>query len=147
MTKRDYDSLLREIRGIYPDFKDNKDLLNYKYNEVRKNFLHHKGEDTPTYQDLVEGLCYENDQPVILQCEYCKEKELVSNTNEWIAKHRKCQKIDFIDRQSKQIRGIGINRLKYYQMSSYELEKNYRKVMDNYINTMKQRKDQFYEKL
>ena len=146
MIKRDYLSLIKDIRGIYPEFQGNEDLLNYKYEDVKKNFLLHKGEEAPTYQELTEGLSYENDNPVVMQCEYCKQKELVSNTNDWLDKHRVCQKIDFIDRQSKQIRGIGINKLKYYQMSSYELEKNYRKVMDNYIENVK-KGNQFYEKV
>lgn len=146
MIKKDYLSLIKEIRGIYPEFQGNEDLLNYKYTDVKKNFLLHTGEEAPTYQELTEGLNYENDDPVVMMCEYCKEKELVSDTNQWLEKHRVCQKIDFIDRQSKKIRGVGINKLKYYQMSSYELEKNYRKVMEHYLEN-KDKGTQFYERI
>lgn len=148
MIKREYEQLLKEIRAIYPEFEADERLLDFTYASIKKNFGRHKGKAIPTFEELIKGVDPEDlDKPVILQCEYCKGKELVRDTNEWIDKHRKCQKIDFIDRQSKQIRGIGINRLKYYQMSSYELEKNYRKVMDNYIENIKHQKNQFYEKL
>lgn len=121
-----------------------KFLKEYKAEDINNNFdkyILEYHDRPPLMTELIRNANKETEleeKPVVLQCEYCKEKELVYSTNDWLEKHRICQKIDFIDRQSKKIRGVGINKLKYYQMSSYELEKNYRKVMDNWLSTSKE---------
>ncbi len=138
MTKKEYKDLLVSIRNIYPNFKGNDELLNYDFDEVKANFLKLKSNEEPTFEEITKGLkTISTEKPVIMQCEYCKEKELVTDTREWLEKHRICQKIDFIDRESKRIKGVGVNKLKYYQMSSYELEKCYREIMNNWIKTHK----------
>ena len=147
MQRNELNSLTRSIQSIYPTYEQDDRLLDFEYTEVKKKAQLHKTNEAPTFEELTEGLTpIDNNPPVVMQCEYCKEKELVSNTNEWLEKHRVCQKIDFIDRQSKKIRGVGINKLKYYQMSSYELEKNYRKVMEHYLEN-KDKGTQFYERI
>lgn len=147
MNRKELTNITRGIQAIYSNYIEDERLIDYNYNDIKKKAQLHVGNEAPTFEELTKGLTpIDNDPPVVMMCEYCKEKELVSDTNQWLEKHRICQKIDFIDRQSKKIRGIGINKLKYYQMSSYELEKNYRKVMDNYIENIK-KGNQFYEKV
>ena len=101
MTRKEYSDLLKTIRGIYPDFKGYDDLQNYKYEEVYKNFALHKGTETPTYDELVVGLKHENEKDVWMQCDICREKIHYTTWDEFDEHYRKCQKIDFIDRQSK----------------------------------------------
>ena len=147
MQRNELNSLTRSIQSIYPTYEQDDRLLDFEYTEVKKKAQLHKTNEAPTFEELTAGLTpIDNNPPVVMQCEYCKEKELVSDTNQWLEKHRVCQKIDFIDRQSKKIRGVGINKLKYYQMSSYELEKNYRKVMEHYLEN-KDKGTQFYERI
>lgn len=76
--------------------------------------------------------------PKYIQCELCGEFVLVGDDWDVYEKHhRKCEKIDFIDRQSKEIHGKGITKSIYYAMDDDELEKNYRPYMNNWVNTHK----------
>jgi hypothetical protein len=53
----------------------------------------------------------EEEQLVYLQCDLCKEKILVGNDFDVFEKHhRRCSKIDFIDRQAKELKGEGIDK-------------------------------------
>lgn len=91
----------------------------------------------PLVFELTRGLDRIEREPekyVYIQCDLCKEKILVGDDSTPFDKHyRKCQKIDFIDRQAKEIRGYGITKSIYYNKSDEELDKDYRKVMDNWV--------------
>ena len=130
MKKTEYQSLLKSIRSIHPSFKGTDDLLNFKYDEVKTNFLKHKSNEDITYEDLTEGLQYENEKDVYMKCDICGELIHYTTWEAFDKHYRKCQKIDFINWQSKQIRGEEINKAKYYAMSEEELEKAYRPIMD-----------------
>lgn len=135
MKKQEYKQLLISIRGIFPNFRGDEDLLNYKYEEVKANFLKHNSNEEITYDDLVEGLRYENEKEAIMQCDLCGEKIPYTTWEDFEKHHRKCEKIDFIDRQCKAIHGKGITKEKYRAMSDEELEKNYRPYMNNWVKT------------
>ena len=135
MTKKELIDLTKAIRNIYPDFKGYDDLINYKYEEVKKNFLLHKGNETPSYDELVEGLRYENEKDVLMTCELCGRKIHYTTWENFEKHHRRCSKIDFIDRQAKELKGEGIDKQHFYEMSDDELDSKYRKWMDNWSKT------------
>lgn len=137
MTKKEYDTLLRNIRGIYPSFRGDEVLLNYKYSEVYKNFANYGGTETPTYDDLLDGLNYESEKDVWMQCDLCKEKIHYTTWDDFDRHHRRCEKIDFINRQAKELGGRGIDYNYYRTMSDRELDERYNKIMANWENNHK----------
>lgn len=75
-------------------------------------------------------------EPKYTQCDLCGKLILVGEDwDKFETHHRRCEKIDFIDRQSKEIHNTGITKSVYYEMSDDELEKNYRAYMNNWIKT------------
>lgn len=70
-----------------------------------------------------------------IQCDLCRKIITYYEWDEFEKHHRRCEKIDFIDRQSKKIRGEGIDKIKYYNMSDNDLDTRYRKIMDNWVET------------
>ena len=76
---------------------------------------------------------------VEIECDLCKKHFYVGNDwEEYNTHRRKCEKIDFIDRQAKEIHGKGITKEVYYNMSNEELDKNYRMYMKNWIKDNKE---------
>lgn len=138
MTKKELLELTKAIRGIYPSFKGYDDLSNFKYEEVYRNFQLHSGLEEPTYEELIEGLRYEDEKDIWMQCDLCKEKIYYTTWEEFDKHHRKCEKIDFIDRQAKELKGEGINKEHFRMLPDNELEEKYRKWMDNYLRNNKE---------
>lgn len=132
MIRKDFIELTKNIRSIYPSFKGYDDLINYKYEEVKKNFLLHTGTDEPTYEELTNGLRYENEKEVLMQCELCGSKIPYTTWEEFEEHHRRCSKIDFINRQAKELKGVGIDKEYYKSMSDEELNERYDKIMKNW---------------
>lgn len=133
MQRKELNILTKTIQAIHPEYEEDDRLLNFNLIDIKRNFGRHKGLGTPTFEELTAGLEEASDPGAWMKCEYCKKKELVFDTDDWIKKHRKCQQIDFIDRQSKQITGKGITKTLYYEMGEDEFEANYRKVMNYYL--------------
>ena len=133
MQKKELTLLTKTIQAIHPEYVEDERLLDYNFTDIKRNFGRHKGSSTPTFEELTDGLTELSDPGAWMKCEYCKKLELVFDTDEWIKAHRRCQQIDFIDRQSKQIMGKGITKTLYYEMGEDEFESNYRKVMNYYL--------------
>jgi len=70
-----------------------------------------------------------------LQCEFCKEWVEYNTMDEFDRHWRRCDKIDFINKQRLEIEGIEIDYEKYRKMSNEELDRRYRKIMDNWKET------------
>lgn len=139
MIKKEYDTLLKKIKDIYPSFSVDEEewweiFSKYSYKEVCENLQEYDEEKPPLYMNLTRGLKEEvKRKPVYIQCDICKEKILVGDDwNVFETHHRRCSKIDFIDRESKRIRGEGIDYSFYKFMSDDDLDQRYRKIMDNW---------------
>lgn len=148
MTVKDIRNLFDRIKRHYNMFGYDdmkiqewyKFLKDYDPKDIDKNFdkyLLDIHDNPPMVVSLTRGIEKMNDNApeklVYIQCEYCKDKILIGN--DWTpfdVHHRKCSKIDFIDRESKRIRGEGIDKEHYRQMTDDELNARYRKVMDNW---------------
>lgn len=142
MTKTEFDTLLKKIRDIYPDFKVDEvewweHLKEYSYQDVYKNVLHHSGTNAPLYADLKKGLKKEEKKKDwLLKCPVCdKWLKYDGNWEEYDKHWRRCQKIDFINNQSKELRGEEIDIERYRNMSDEELDRRYRKIMDNFTSS------------
>ena len=139
MTVNEFDVLMKHIKSIYNNFEVDEDewfriLQKYSYKEVKDKVDMRLSSTPPTWNTLIKGLKEEAVDPgVWMKCEYCKKMELVFDTDLWIKAHRKCQQIDFIDRQNKAITGKGITKTLYYEMGEDEFNENYRKVMNYYL--------------
>ena len=148
MKLEDIKELFKRIKSHYQMFTTDEAKLkewhrflkDYSKEDVFDNFdkyLMQQHEQPPMVITLNRGLkktIEEPEQLVYVQCDLCKQKILVGDDWDAFDKHyRKCKKIDFIDRQSKQIRGEGINKEKYYSMTDEELEQNYRPIMDYFL--------------
>lgn len=139
MTVNEFDVLMKHIKSIYSSFEVDEDewfriLQKYSYKDVKDKVDARISSTPPTWNTLIKGLKEEVvDSGAWMKCEYCKKMELVFDTDDWIKAHRRCQQIDFIDRQSKQIMGKGITKTLYYEMGENEFEENYRKVMNYYL--------------
>lgn len=117
-------------------------LKDYRKEDILENFdryLLEQHEQPPMVVSLNRGLHKEEQEEQLhyIQCDLCGEKILVGNSNweDFEKHHRKCEKIDFIDRQCKAIHGKGITKETYRAMSDEELEKNYRQYMNNWVKT------------
>lgn len=118
-----------------------KFLKNYTNESVSENFEKYilEGlERPPLVAELIRGAEKINEEtkpPVYVQCDLCGKKLLIGEDDWDIFEkhHRKCSKIDFIDRQTQKTLGEVINKDEYYAMSDDELESIYRKVMDTYM--------------
>lgn len=139
MTINEFDILMKHIESRYSNFDVDKDewyrmLKKYSYKDIKEKVDARSSSTAPTWNTLIKGLKEEvEDSGAWMKCEYCKKMELVFDTDDWIKAHRRCQQIDFIDRQSKQITGKGITKTLYYEMGGDEFEANYRKVMNYYL--------------
>lgn len=139
MIRREYDTLLKKIQSIYPTFSvDEEEWWNifnkYSYKEVCENLENYDEDRPPLYMNLVKGLKEEvKRKPAYIQCDICKEKILVADDwDVFETHHRRCSKIDFIDRECKRIKGEGIDYSFYKFMSEDDLNQRYRKIMDNW---------------
>lgn len=99
-----------------------------------------QGHEQPPLVTTITRYATKTDEPVeepkYTQCDICGELILVGDDwDEFEKHHRKCSKIDFINRQSKEIHGKEITKSIYYNMSDDELEKNYRQYMNNWVKT------------
>ena len=118
----------------------NKFLKNYTNESVSDNFEKYilDGLDRPPLvAELIRNADKVNEEvkpPVYIQCDLCKKKLLIGEDDWEIFEkhHRKCSKIDFIDRQTQKTLGEVIDKEEYYAMSDEELDSIYRKVMDAY---------------
>lgn len=141
MTRDEFNKFYRKLESTYSSFNGTEDewwdvVKKYTYKDIIEKLNEHieTKKSTPIHINLVKGLKEEiQDSGVWLKCEYCKKLELVFDTEEWLKAHRRCQQIDFIDRQSKKITGQGITKTLYYEMGEVEFETNYRKVMNYYL--------------
>lgn len=141
MTRDEFNTFYRKLESTYSNFTGTEDewwdvVKKYSFNDIMKRLNDHieTKKSTPIHINLVKGLKEEvEDKGAWMKCEYCKKLELVFDMDDWLKAHRKCQQIDFIDRQSKQIIGKGITKTLYYEMGEDEFEENYRKVMNYYM--------------
>lgn len=141
-----------KIKSIYNTFTMDEQKMNewyhflkdYNASDVFKNYEEYvtNNEQPPIIHSLIRGLSKISKQGaaekyVKMQCDICRELILVG-PDDWDifeTHHRKCSKIDFIDRQSQKLRGEPIDKAKYYALSDEELDSIYRKVMDMYLKT------------
>lgn len=141
MKREEFNTFYRKLESTYSNFTGTEEewwdvVKKFSFNDVMKKLNDHieTKKSTPIHINLVKGLKEEANEPgAWMKCEYCKKLELVFDTDEWIKAHRKCQQIDFIDRQSKAIKGVGITKQVYYDMGEIEFEKIYREVMNYYL--------------
>ena len=152
MTIKDIRNLFDRIKRHYNMFGYDdlkiqewyKFLKDYDPKDIDKNFdkyLLDIHDNPPMVVSLTRGLKkrdeIEEEKLYYIVCPYCKARVLVGNSNwdDYEIHHRKCSKIDFIDRQSKEIRGEGIDKEHYRAMSDDELNERYHKIMENWIDT------------
>ena len=110
------DSILNNLDNFIMESHDRPPLLN----ELTRNAIKTDVEET---------------KAVYIPCEYCKEKILVGDDwTEYNKHHRRCSKIDFINRESRRIRGEDIDFNLYVNMSDNELDTRYNKIMRNWEN-------------
>lgn len=114
-------------------------LKDYTEESILKNFdnfILEGNERPPIVNELIKNAdkeYLEERKPVYIQCDLCGEKILVGDDwDVFETHHRRCSKIDFINRESKRIRGEGIDYNFYKYMSEDDLNQRYRKIMDNW---------------
>lgn len=150
MNKKEVLDLMNRIKSIYNTFTIDEDKMNewyrflkdYNASDVIKNYEDYvtENEQPPIIFSLIRGLSKkkrdnEPEKLVKIQCDLCKKLILIG-PDDWDIfekHHRKCSKIDFIDRQTQKTLGEVIDKDKYYAMSDEELDSIYRKVMDTYM--------------
>ena len=139
MLRNEFENIFKELKQ-YPDFDGEylewyKEIIDYPYKGILNNLRKHKSTNAPVPKQLIGKLDKEEIiEDWITECEYCKKRFTIQNNDmtEYEKHFRKCSKIDFLDRMSKRIKGVGITYDKYHNMSDDELEKAYRSVMDYY---------------
>lgn len=148
---------IRDIKELFERIKRHYNVFTYDDGKIQEWYRFLK-EYTPEsiYDSFDKYLLQEHDQPPLIttiiknaqktseppkepkyiQCDLCGKLILVGDDwNVFEKHHRRCEKIDFIDRQSKVVHNRGITKEIYYSMSDEELEKNYRPYMNNWVKT------------
>lgn len=137
MQRNELNNLTKMIQSAYEDYVEDERLIDYDYNEVKNNYLHHKGMETPNYDYLTNGLTQVLPNVLTVKCEFCGKPIPYLNWETYDKHWRKCSKIDFINRQAKELKGEEIDYSLYRSMSDEELDKRYRKIMDYFQTTHK----------
>ena len=143
-----------EIIQLFERIKMHYNMFTYndeKVKEWHKFLKDYSGEDVNRRLD--EYLTYEYDSPPLCMslikniekqnvgktswvtcCDICKERITIydDDMEEYEKHHRRCSKIDFIDRMVYKYNKQHIASVKYYQMSDEELEENYQKTLAYY---------------
>lgn len=132
MQKIELDRLTRDIQYIHKNFIEDERLLDYNYDKVRNNWLKNKSSEEITFEALTKGLVKEGKLEMRIQCDLCKTWIPYSSWEEYDTHWRRCSKIDFINRQAKELGGKGIDYGLYREMSNEELDRRYRQIMNNY---------------
>lgn len=146
---------VKEIRELFERIKRHYNMFTFDDDKVKEwyRFLKdYSSEDVNRRLD--EYLTYEYDNPPlcmsltkniekqnvgktswVTECDICKERITIydDDMEEYEKHHRKCSKIDFIDRIVFRYKGQHIASVKYYQMSDAELEDNYQRTMKYYM--------------
>lgn len=135
MQKKELTLITRNIQSVFPSYVEDERLINYNYEEILERVK--KCKDKPKFEELTKGLHEEQDTGVILKCDYCGNKELVFDTDEFLRKHDRCKSVDWLSRYVKKVKGEGITKTTYYEMSNEEFEKAYRPWMQHYLNSSK----------
>lgn len=148
MKQNDIITLFERIKSHYNVFVYNDEkvkewhrfLKDFNNSEVLDNldkFILEYHDRPPLIYELTRGLEKIEKEPekyVYIQCEYCKERILVGDDDTPFEKHhRRCSKIDFMDRQSKEIRGYGVDKAHLRELSDEELDTKYNKIMNNWV--------------
>ena len=138
---------MNKIKSIYNTFSLDEDKVNewyrflkdYNADEVLKKYEEYvvRNEQPPIIFSLIKNLSKiqrNTNNSWTTCCDICKEHITIydNDMTEFDKHYRKCQKIDFIDRQSKAILGEIIDKEKYYAMSDNELEEIYQRIMESY---------------
>ena len=96
---------------------------------------------------LTRGLTKIEKEPekfYLMKCEYCGNQMYVGDDmTDFLDHERECMKIDFIDRMSIRFRGKPVVISKYYEMSKEELDIEYHKVMNFYLQHKKEEQEGF----
>lgn len=152
MKLEEIKQLLKRIKSHYQTFTTDENkmkewhkfLKEYDSKDINESFdryILEQHEQPPMITSLTRGISKieaEEEQLVYLQCDLCGEKILVGNDFDVFEKHhRRCSKIDFIDRQAKELKGEGIDKQHFREMSDEELDSKYRKWMDNWQQSHK----------
>ena len=150
MNKKEILELFNRIKNHYNIFTYDdakiiewqKFLKEYDAKEVSSNFdkyILEYHDRPPLFYELTRGLekiTPIEEKEVYIGCDLCGKRILVGNDwEEFEVHHRRCSKIDFIDRQSKEIRGEGINKEHFRELSDKELDEKYNKIMKNWEDT------------
>lgn len=141
MTRNEFNQIFTKIRNEYNDFEGDYDdwygvLQEYSYQDILKKLNERMSTTAPIHINLVKGLKKEEKvEDWITECDLCKQKIVIHNNDmtEFDKHYRRCQKIDFIDRINFNYKQRHITMAVYYEMSDEELEENYRKTMNYYL--------------
>lgn len=118
---------IKEWHKFLKDFTNDSVLDNFD------KFVLEYHDRPPFVYELTRGaIKNEETNEMRLQCEFCKEYIEYSNyETHW----RRCDKIDFINRRAKELKGEGIDYNLYRTMSDTELNERYRKIMEHLVKT------------
>lgn len=148
MKAKDIKDLFERIKRQYNTFGYDdlkvqewyKFLKDYSTEDVNDNFdkyILEYHDRPPLMNELFKNLhktTEEAEEKLLwVKCDLCGESILVGNDwGEFNKHYRRCQKIDFIDRQAKEKRGEGIDKEHFRSLNDNELDEKYRKWMDGW---------------
>ena len=150
MTVKDIRNLFDRIKKHYNMFgyDDGKIAEWYKFlkdydpqaiNDSFDKYILDIHDNPPMVTSLTRGLKkideIEEEKLYYIVCPYCNARVLVGNSNwgDYEIHHRKCSKIDFIDRMTFKKCQRHIPMVEFYNKTDEDLESAYRKAMNYYI--------------
>lgn len=148
MNKQEIALLFNRIKNHYNTFTTSdekiqewyrflKDYHNEDVNRRLDEYLKCEYDQPPLCMSLTRGIekiKRDTNNSWTTCCDICKEHITIydNDMTDFDKHYRKCQKIDFIDRQSKAILGEVIDKEEYYAMPDKELDEQYQRVMESY---------------
>lgn len=136
--KSHYTMFTYDDKKIQEWYRFLKDYDNDEVNEQFNKYLTNSYDNPPQVHHLIKNLSKKNEEDDIwiTECDICKQRFKIVNNDmyEYEKHHRKCSKIDFIDRMSMRYKKKHIASVVYYEMSDEELDNAYREIMDYYMS-------------
>jgi len=162
MNYKQIGELFDRIKNYYNMFTYNDDkvrewykfLKEYDSDEVNKKldeYVRGSHEQPPLVYALISGLQKIEEEPekiYLMKCEYCEKPMYVGkDMTDFLDHERECMKIDFINRMSIKFRGKPIVMAKHYEMSKEQLDEEYHKVMNFYLQNKDNEKKDFLKEI
>ena len=134
--KRHYNMFTFDDEKVKEWYRFLKDYSSEDVNRRLDEYLKCEYDQPPLCMSLIKNIEKQNIGKTswVTECDICKQRITIYDDDfeEYEKHHRRCSKIDFIDRMNKKYKLQGETIVKYYQMSDQNLDIEYHQTLEYY---------------